>query len=99
MGDAPRDPVLPPFEARLGLAADPLDLDGVGAGEADAVEDLADPREVDAPAVADGGEVPVLEAPAVVLQVDVADQVLDLLELVGGVDAPVVVARCCRCRS
>src|SRR4051812_47461558 len=85
VGDAPGDPVLPSFEARFGLAADPLDFDGVGAGEADAVEDLPDPREVDAPAVADGGEVPVFEAPAVVLQVDVADQVLDLLELVGGV--------------
>ena len=91
MRDAPANSLLARFEARLGLAADPLDLDRVGAGEADPVEDLADPGEVDRPAVADGREVPVLEAAAVVLDVDVADQVLDLLQLVGRVDALVVI--------
>ena len=33
MPDAPRDPLLAALEARLGLAADPLDLDRVGAGK------------------------------------------------------------------
>ena len=88
---APRDAIVSRLQARLGLAADALDLDRVGAGEADAVEDLADPDEVDRAAVADGGEVPVLEAAAVVLEMDVADQMLDLLELVAGVDALVVI--------
>src|SRR4051794_4347214 len=38
----PRDPSLPLLEAGFRLAADPLDLHGVGAAEADAVEDLPD---------------------------------------------------------
>src|SRR5262245_36045298 len=92
MPHAPCDPLLPLVQARLGLAADPLDLHGVGAAEAHAVEDRADPPEVDAPAVTDGREVPVLEAAAAVLDMDVADEVLDLLELVGRVEAPVVIA-------
>ena len=56
-----------------------------------AVEDLANPDEVDAPAVSQGREVPVLEAAAVVLEVNVSNQVLDLLELVARVETPVVV--------
>src|SRR2546423_7654082 len=92
MFSTPRDPCLPLLEAGLGEAADPGDVDGVRALEADPVKDLPDAREIDAAALADGREVPVFEAPAAVLDVDVVDEVLDLLELVGRVEPTVVVA-------
>src|SRR4051794_28509060 len=91
MPHAPRDPLLASLRARLGLAADPFDLHGVRAAEPDTVERAADAGEVDTPAVADRREVPVFEAAPAILQVDVADQVLDPLELVGRVGAPVVI--------
>ena len=91
MSDAATNPLVPAIQARLGLAADALDLDRVRTGEAHAVEDLSDPREIDGAAVAHGREVPVFEAAAIVLEMDVSHQMLDLVELVAGIGALVVV--------
>src|SRR5262249_17387027 len=91
VGHAARDPLLPAFRPRLGRAADAFDLDRVRAGEADPVEDLPDPHKVDAAPLAEGREVPVLEAAAIVLQVHVAHQVFDPLQLVARVGALVVI--------
>src|SRR5262249_26696312 len=52
MGDASRGPRLPPLQARLGLARNPLDLDGVGTGKAHRIEDAPNALEIDAAAVA-----------------------------------------------
>ena len=46
---ASRNPLLPLFQPRLGLAADAFDLDRVGALKAGAVEDLPDAGEIDRP--------------------------------------------------
>lgn len=87
MVNAPTDALLPSFEARLRLAADPFDLDRVGARIADPVEDLANAAKVNTSAVADRGKVPIFEATAIVLHVDVSDQVFDLFQLIAGVGA------------
>ena len=55
------------------------------------IEDLSHAAEVDAAAVADGRKVPVFEAAAIVLEMDVTDQVLDLLELGTGVGIRIVI--------
>ena len=72
---------VPGLQARLGLAADPFDLDRVRAEEADAIQDLADPPEIDHAALAEGREIPVLEPSSTVLEVDAPDQVLYSVQL------------------
>jgi hypothetical protein len=53
-------------------------------------EDFSDPDEIDAPSITHRREVPVLEAAAIVLEVNALNQVLDLLEILAGIEALVV---------
>src|SRR5260370_22427028 len=89
--EAPRQALNSSFEAGFRFALDSLDLDRVRPGETDAIEGLADFPEIDAGTVSDGRKVPVLEPPAVVLEVDVSYQVLHLFELGHRIGAGVVV--------
>src|SRR5262249_27044611 len=86
------DPLVPLVEAGFRLAADAFDLDGIRTFKADAVKDSSDAAKVDTAAGPDGRKIPVLKPTSAVLDVDAANQMLDLLQLVSRVDALVVVA-------
>ena len=69
----------------------PFDFDRVGTEKADAVQDRANPGEIDGSTVAKRREIPVFEAAAVVLDMDVAHELFDLVELVARIGTFVVV--------
>jgi hypothetical protein len=91
MAYATCDPGLAFVQPGLGFAADSFDLNRVTAGEICRVEDPADSLEIDGPAVANGREVPVFVLAAIVLDVNVSHEVLDLFQLIAGVEAAIVI--------